>query len=154
MLRRFVIGCWAAGLLSLPAFAGARDRDLGLGLILGEPTGVSGKLWLSRTTAMDGAVAWSTTRDDELHLQGDFVWHDFELLDVDRGALPLYYGVGGRVRLHRGSDRLGVRFPIGLAYIFEGSRFDVFMEAAPTLDLAPRTDVEIGAGVGVRYFFP
>ena len=32
---------------------------------LGEPTGVSGKLWLSRTTALDGAVAWSTARDDE-----------------------------------------------------------------------------------------
>ncbi len=90
----------AVGLLP-PHLAGARDRDLGLGLILGEPTGVSGKLWLSRTTAMDGAVAWSTTRDDELHLQGDFVWHDFELLGVDRGALPLYYGIGGRVRLHR-----------------------------------------------------
>jgi hypothetical protein len=123
-------------------------------LVLGEPTGVSGKLWLSRTTAMDGAVAWSTARDDELHLQGDFVWHDFGLLGVDRGALPLYYGIGGRVRLNRGSDRLGVRFPIGLAYIFEGSRFDVFMEAAPTLDLVPRTDVEAAAGVGVRYYFP
>jgi len=154
MSRKFLIICSAASLLLIPMSASARDRDFGLGLVLGEPTGVSGKIWLGRTTALDGAVAWSTGRDDDLQLQGDYVWHDFGLFDVDRGALPLYYGVGGRIRTNRGSDRLGVRFPVGLAYIFAGSRFDAFMEAAPTLDLAPRTDVELAAGIGVRYFFP
>jgi hypothetical protein len=40
MLRRTLIGCWTVGLQSLPAIADAGDREFGLGLIVGEPTGV------------------------------------------------------------------------------------------------------------------
>ncbi len=154
MLRRTLGICLACWLLIPPTAVMAGPHDFGLGMILGEPSGISGKLWLSRTTAFDGAVAWSAAGDDELHLQGDFVWHDFGLIGVDRGALPVYYGVGGRLRLDEGRDRIGVRVPVGLAYIFEDGRFDLFMEVAPILDLAPRTDVEAAAGFGVRFFFP
>lgn len=139
--------------LVLSAPARAHDGNFGLGVIAGEPTGVSGKLWLSAATAVDGAMAWSTAADGRLHLQADFVWHDFDLFEVDRGALPVYYGVGARVRFAERDDVIGVRFPVGLSYLFEGRRFDAFMEVAPILDLAPSTDVDVEGGLGVRYYF-
>lgn len=141
-------------MLALAAPAAAAERGAGLGFILGEPNGVSGKFWIGNRTALDAALAWSTFDDeDAVHLQLDHVWHDFGVFDVDRGSLPVYYGIGGRMILRDRRDRLGVRFPLGLAYIFKSRRADIFMEVAPTLDLSPDTDVDVEGGVGVRYFF-
>lgn len=147
----------AATLILSHGTARAVDRGTGLGFIMGEPTGISGKFWLGGRTALDAALAWSTFDEhDDLHLQMDYVWHDFGLLSVDRGALPVYYGLGGRLATRDGrggEDRLGVRFPVGLAYIFPSQRADLFFEVAPTLDLTPDTNVDVEGGLGVRYFF-
>lgn len=146
-----------AALLGWSGMATANSEGFGLGIIAGEPTGVSGKLWMTRTTALDMAVAWSEDGpgDDDIHLQMDHVWHDFDLLSVDEGRLPVYYGIGGRVRLDDGSgdDELGIRFPVGLAYLFEGNRVDLFGEIAPTLDLTNGTNLDMEGGLGLHYFF-
>jgi len=134
--------------------ASARDRDFGLGIVIGEPTGVSGKLWLSKTTAIDGVAAWSFRDEAAFHVHGDFLIHDFNLLKVDKGSLPVYYGIGGRMKFESDDSRVGARVPVGLAYIFEGRRVDLFFEIAPLLDLVPDTDFWINGGIGVRYFFP
>ncbi|NBC26687.1 MAG: hypothetical protein GVY08_07495, partial [Bacteroidetes bacterium] len=42
--------------------------DTELGVLLGEPTGISLQVWQSRTTAIDGAVAWSFEGEDNLHI--------------------------------------------------------------------------------------
>jgi hypothetical protein len=39
--------------------AQAQDSGFGLGIIIGEPTGISAKQWTGSRTAIDGAVAWS-----------------------------------------------------------------------------------------------
>ncbi|MDZ7691501.1 MAG: hypothetical protein U5K69_10295 [Balneolaceae bacterium] len=39
--------------------------------------------------------------------------------DVEEGALPLYYGVGGRLILAENDSILGVRVPAGINYLFE-----------------------------------
>lgn len=140
-------------LLFLPVTAGARSGDVGLGAIVGEPSGLSGKFWLGSSTALSMATAWSTRDDGRFHLQGDFLWHDFSLFEVERGSLPVYYGVGGRVRFAERDDVVGVRFPLGLSYLFEGRRFDTFFEIAPVLDLAPETEVVVEGGIGMRYYF-
>ena len=48
---------------------------------------------------------------------------------------------------------LGVRIPFGLAYWFESQPIEVFLEIAVILDLAPATELDLGAGLGIRYFF-
>jgi hypothetical protein len=131
----------------------ARDRGFGLGVVIGDPTGISTKLWVSPTAALDGAIAWSLEENEDLHIHGDYLAHDFGLFDVNKGALPLYYGIGARADLDHGDNRFGVRVPLGVAYIFEGSRVDLFFEIAPIVDLTPETDFTIDGGVGVRYFF-
>ena len=130
----------------------AQDKNFGIGIILGEPSGVSGKLWLDSTNAVDMAAAWSFKGDDHLLLQADYVWHSFDLISVSNGKLPIYFGIGGRVLL-ADDPLIGVRVPIGLDYIFSDAPVDIFLEFVPILDLAPATDFDFGGGIGARYWF-
>ncbi|MEJ2720747.1 MAG: hypothetical protein P8181_06345 [bacterium] len=134
------------------AGSAAAQGTFGLGIVVGEPTGVSGKLWLSGRSAVDMAAAWSFRDEAALTLQADYLLHNFDLIDVEKGQLPVYFGVGGRVKFENES-KAGVRIPVGLAYIFEDVPLDAFFEIAPILDLVPDTDFAVNAAVGIRFFF-
>jgi hypothetical protein len=153
MKRTIVMATLALCLLAQAAVS--REHPFGLGIITGEPSGISGKLWLSDKTAVDGAVAWSLESDANFQIHGDFLIHDFNLIKVQKGSLPFYYGIGGRIRTwHNGDEaNVGVRFPVGLSYIFQGKRVDLFLEVVPVLDLAPSTDVQFNGALGFRYYF-
>jgi hypothetical protein len=126
----------------------------GLGIIAREPTGVSGKLFLSGSNAIDAAAAWSLSGDNDFHIQADYLYHKYDLITVEKGQLPLFFGVGGRVIFReKQDDRIGFRIPVGLAYHFEGVPFDVFGEIVPILDLAPDTDLDLEGAVGGRFYF-
>jgi len=130
----------------------AQERGFGLGIILGEPTGVSGKLWTSGQNAFDFAAAWSFQGDGNLLLQADYVWHIFRLIPVPEGKLPFYVGVGGEVIL-ADDPVIGVRVPLGLDYMFGNAPVDIFVELVPILRLAPSTDFDFAGGIGARYWF-
>ena len=130
----------------------AQDHGFGLGIILGEPTGLSAKLWTSSSNAFDFAAAWSFKGEGNMLLQADYVWHSFRLIHVLSGKLPLYYGIGGRVILSD-DPLLGVRIPLGLNYQFADAPIDIFLEIVPILDLIPATDFDLGGGLGVRFWF-
>jgi hypothetical protein len=130
----------------------AQDKGLGVGLVFGEPTGLSAKLWTSDRTALDAALAWSFYNGGWLHAQADFLIHNYELIDVSQGALPVYYGVGAYVTFSSNLG-LGARVPLGLAYQFENAPVDIFVEIAPGLSLLPGIGFHMGGGIGARYFF-
>lgn len=136
--------------LAAPAVEGR--EDWGIGVILGEPTGISLKAWNSRTTAIDAAAAWSFKEEGKLHLHMDYLFHNFKLFKARNGKLPLYYGIGVRVKFEE-ETRVGVRFPVGICYIFRETPIDIFFEIVPLLDLTPETDFNFNASIGVRYFF-
>src|SRR5260370_26870117 len=126
----------------------------GIGAIFGEPTGLSMKYWLSDIPAVDLGTAWSFEDHGSFQLHGDFLWHKFDLFRVPRGELPLYFGVGGRVKVpDHGDTRAGIRLPIGIAYEFPDVPIEIFGEVAPVLDLTPSTEGRINGGVGIRYYF-
>jgi len=131
---------------------GKNQQTFGLGVILGEPTGLSAKLWTSRTSALDGAVAWSFGRESAFHLHGDFLVHHFNWIKVSEGKLPVYYGIGGRLKLEV-ERLLGVRFPLGLNYQFAKAPLDIFIEIVPILELIPATDFNMNGAIGIRFFF-
>jgi len=131
----------------------AQGNGFGVGIIAGEPTGISGKLWLGGSNALDMAVAWSFKGDGNVLLQADYVWHSFNLIVVSSGKLPLYFGIGGRVIFQKNDTNLGIRVPVGLDYMFSDAPVDIFLEAVPILDLTPSTDLDFGGGIGVRYWF-
>jgi hypothetical protein len=132
--------------------AKAQSSGAGLGLIVGEPTGISFKYWTGSTTAIDAALAWSFIDDGAFHIHGDYLFHNMRLISVPEGTLPFYYGIGARIKTAN-DTRLGVRVPLGLAYLFQSAPVDIFLEIVPILDLTPKTDFAINAALGARYFF-
>jgi len=132
----------------------SQDKGFGLGIMVGEPTGLSGKGWISRTSAIDGGLAWSFVNDGSLHIHADYLWHNFDMITP---RVPFYIGVGGRLKLKNNKttadDRLGVRVPVGISVFISEPTSDVFIEVVPVLDLTPKTDVSFNGAVGFRYFF-
>jgi len=137
------------------AQTGRAGGNTGLGIIFGEPTGVSFKLWTSRTVAFDAAAAWSFVGGGSFQLHADIIFHSFDLFKVEKGRMALYYGFGGRFKSEdeNGDAVLSFRLPVGISYEFERSPFELFVEIAPMLDLAPKTKGDIGGGIGFRYYF-
>ena len=154
LTRRPLLGALALLTLATLVAAPATARAFGLGIIAGEPTGLSYKNWVSGRHAVDAAAAWSFADEDALHLHADYLWHfDDRVEGVEGGRLPLYVGVGGRVKLGDRDDDIGVRIPFGAAFNPNDAPIDVFLEIVPVLDLAPDTELEINAAIGVRYWF-
>ena len=129
----------------------AQDSGFGVGAIIGEPTGLSAKTWLNTHDAVDAGVAWSIS-NGWLHIHADYLRHTFGLIPVEVGKLPLYFGLGAKIGF--GPDiSIGARVPVGLAYLFDGTPLDVFIELVPGLEIIPDTKFDINGGIGVRYWF-
>ncbi len=141
-------------ILLLSALPGvqAQHKTFGIGAILGEPTGVSAKLWLGDVMAIDFAAAWSFVKEPAFQIHSDYLFHLMELINVSKGKLPFYFGVGGRIKFEE-DMRVSVRIPVGLAYMFANVPLDVFAEVVPMIDLIPATGFDISGGIGIRYFF-
>lgn len=139
-------------LLVLAGPAYAQRAGTGLGFILGEPTGISFKTWTGGTSAIDAALAWSFEGEDSFHFHIDWMRHDFGVVDVEKGAMPFYYGIGGRLKAED-DTRVGARGVFGFAYVFASAPFDIFLEVVPILDLVPDTEFNMNAALGTRYFF-
>lgn len=144
----------AAALAFAATAEGARQGPFGLGIIVGEPTGLNGKLFLDDNNAIEAAVAWSLRGDNDLHVQADYLYHRYRALRVETGRLPLFFGLGGRVALRENRDDLvGLRIPVGLAYEFEDAPFDAFFQIVPLLELLPDTEFELEGALGARFWF-
>ncbi len=136
------------------AEAGSKD-GLGVGVILGEPTGLSVKKWTDDTHAIDAALAFSLTDGNPFQFHADYLIHDNNALAVPelKGTLPWYYGIGGRVKADNGETRVGARFPLGVSYMFADAPLDIFAEVAPIVDIAPYVSLRFNGALGLRYYF-
>ena len=136
----------------ISGFALAKPKTFGIGLIIGEPTGISLKYWLDRKYAIDGGLAWSL--GGYFHVHADFLGHNRRLLrdiNIKEGSFVLHYGIGARVKA---SSRtiVGIRIPLGINFIFRRLPFDIFFEIAPVVNLIPATTLDINGGIGFRFY--
>lgn len=141
----------------------------GLGIVIGEPTGLSAKLWLDQKHALDFGLSFSF--DDYLLIFSDYLFHfpgTFGSSSRFVTELTPYVGIGGVLafandrRLDRdrhffGRERdtlgLGVRVPVGIEWVPAKVPLGVFIELVPGIALAPATDAFFEGGIGVRYYF-
>jgi hypothetical protein len=156
-------------LLALTSTARAQAQaqaggDFGLGLIIGDPTGLSGKGFVSETNAIDFAVGFAFIRGEHLQLHADYLWH-FDIKRWSSAQLDLYLGVGPKLGLgfghdHPGPDHgdhdwigIGARGPFGLSMRFLEAPFDVFLEVAAGLWILPDPHFDLDAAIGGRFWF-
>ncbi|HOJ18973.1 MAG: hypothetical protein GX452_06945 [Ignavibacteriales bacterium] len=131
-----------------------QSKGFGIGLIIGEPTGISAKYWTSSQNSLNFALGYSFAgKHNRVHLHVDYVWHNENLIrSAER--LPVYYGFGGKLQTYDHTDAsLGARGVLGLLWIPRNAPLDLFLEVAPVLRLIPETDLDIDAGLGARFFF-
>ncbi|MCP4447357.1 MAG: hypothetical protein GY811_18715 [Myxococcales bacterium] len=145
-----------------PRSAHAEEKGVfGVGLIVGEPTGLSLKYYQGDDTAIDGAIGGAFLGKG-LQVHADYLWHPWMLENKPSFALPAYVGVGGRIldRNGGGGDedhfRLGARFVGGVLFDFREVPLDVFVEVAGVADYRTKGSpfgIDINLGAGVRYYF-
>lgn len=135
----------------------------GLGLILGEPTGISAKLYLTDTTAVDAALGGAMIGKG-IQVHADYLWHPWVLTNEKAFVMPAYVGLGARVLQHDRGDQdddlhIGVRVVGGLLFDFREIPLDVFLEVA-IIGEFKNAEGEHGGfgpalnlGLGARYYF-
>jgi hypothetical protein len=156
------------------------SRQYGIGAVVGDPTGLSGKVWLGQTNAIDLGVGFygygyrggcfhdrdGRTICDRRYGYGstsvhaDYLWES-KLVGGNGGKIQLDWHVGAGVRTvflgdpcGSGCWDVGVRAPIGLDLTFNQPSFlEVFVEIAPAFYVAPATFLAMEGGLGVRGYF-
>lgn len=131
----------------------AYAQKTGLGISLGNPTGVNVKRWLDDTHAIDAGFGYSFGEHSNGSIHSDYLFHkDSALYLNDVHPLDMYWGIGGRMEF--GDEiELGARVPVGVAHKVENANADMYVEIAPIFDFIGRTGVELHWLGGARYYF-
>jgi hypothetical protein len=162
--KGWVVGLTMMGMALGPAFAEAQPiyaptqygGNFGVGLELGDPGswGISGKVWIDRENAFQGAVKLPS---GVAILQLDYLWHDFNLIHMknSEGEWPFYIGVGGDLSLDT-PVALAARLPIGVSYIFDRKNVpvDIYLQVVPTLWFSgDGASLHLYPELGAHYYF-
>lgn len=133
-------------------------KNFGLGVVLGNPTGISANYMLGGNKSIDGALAFDLNGDDHFHIHSTYLFRHPKSLELDSVKMGWFWGVGAKFRTHddRHGDndyRLGPRGSIGINYIFPKAPVEIFGEIALIMNVIPKTDTDVDAGIGLRYYF-
>ncbi len=157
--------------MGLPGFAAAPQgsRNFGLGIELGEPSGITAKLWLNQVNALDFGLSFSF--DDYFLIYADYLIHfnnAFGSSSQFVSELTPYVGVGGEIAFansryyyrdrhffgySRDTIGVGVRVPLGIEWTPAKVPLGVFIQIVPGLTLIPRTGGIVEGSIGIRYYF-
>lgn len=140
---------------------GVDKGTFGVGLIVGEPTGICAKLYLANDKAIQGGVGGAFIGGG-IMVYADFVFHPYILQTRDSFVLATYIGPGARVIQYSNgredsSIALGLRGVGGLLFDFKKVPLDAFLEVAGVLEYdfgeGQGAGVALNAGAGIRYYF-
>jgi len=125
----------------------SQTQGLGVGLSLGNPTGLSVKAWISHTNAIQVGVGWNYHNDS--YVEAEYLMHSLHAIK-SKEQFPLYYGPGITLG---SSNTLGIHFLGGIAWCSRNTPIDIFLHVSPVLYLTPSSEFDVEAALGIRYFF-
>ena len=124
----------------------------GLGVIMGEPTGISLKKWIAEKRATDCEIGWSFP-GERIHFAVDYLFHFPER--TSKPNLYPYLGVGSRLKIKAQQEddqfTFGIRCGAGVEYLC--GQFGLYGELYPVVDLLPGIKFGLEGGIGARYYF-
>ncbi len=132
--------------------ARAEGGPFGLGLIIGQPTGVTGAYQLSDRTAIDAAIGFGWVRDRDFYVHVEFDYFLPTLIKGGSAELSAYLGIGAFFFNHQ-EPGFGARAPFGLSLDFTAVPLQIFLEASLLLAFTPGTDLDVRGALGFRYYF-
>lgn len=135
-------------------FAQPKASNLGIGLQLGQPSGVSLKFYSNLGVSIDVLAAWDL--DDFFFINAHGL---FEKPIGNARGFGYFYGPGAFFGIRDGNDRsgfgndivLGISGTIGMNFFID--QFEIYIRLTPRLALIDAVDGDIGGGLGFRYFF-
>lgn len=127
------------------SFSYSQTNGMGLGLVLNNDFGISGKYWIDKTNAIDAIV----NLGNSTVIGADYVWHKYDLIN---SQFPVYYGVGAKVAVGNGSG-FAVNGVAGIDFLIKKISVDVFLELVPTIAISPSSSFDVHWNLGGRYFF-
>jgi len=137
---------------SLVASGQRANGDVGIGLQAGSPSGLSLQFYRANGPSYDFIAAWDL--DDFFYINGHAIYQK-HLGNSER--LHFIYGPGVFIGLiDRKGDlkdavNVGISGTAGLSLIIE--KIELYGRITPRLGLLEKTSVDIGGGLGVRYYF-
>lgn len=145
MIKKLVIISILFLTLLMPS---ALFAEMGIGIVLGEPTGLTFK-----TDNLAIGIGWSfASTNDRIDATIDWWLINDHLVEM----FDWYLGAGAKVRLNLNQNtdtfNIGLRIPVGIQW-WPAKELEVFGEIAPGLLLFPSTDFDVSAGIGLRYYF-
>lgn len=152
-MKKFLLYVLIAALLPASLYAA---NTFGAGVILGSPSGLTAKLFLNQHDAVDFGIGEAA---DSLYIYADYLRHYSQAIPVKE--MKLYLGIGAGFhdfekdtrREDTDENRIDIRVPIGIEYMFDQPPIGIFLELVPALRIVPDVDFDIRGGLGARYFF-
>lgn len=132
--------------------AKAAAYGTGVGLVLGEPTGLSLAWRDDPGRTIQSHLSWSLA-NDRFRGNVDFLKTLTTLSGSGGGSAPVYLGLGVIVGFGGDSVWAGGRVPFGIAFNPNNTNLEIFGEVALALYLIPGTDVDFEGGLGLRLYF-
>lgn len=140
-----------------------KSGNFGLGVMLGDPSGLTAKVWTSRATAFQLGLSYSW--GDYFAILGDHLWHfPNALAGAGGGANQFvpYLGLGavlffdddGNFRDRNDRDvALGARIPLGIEFLPRAIPLGVFAEVVPGVGIVPDVFGFVQGDIGARFYF-
>jgi hypothetical protein len=145
--------CFLAALLCIaPISANANNGMSGIGIIIGNPTGISLKFPNDKETHFNAVISWALKNDPDIYLHVDYIFKTFApIAFTQQFSMTPIIGVGGRLESTHGNS--GIRLPFGLTHKLQKNPIEFLIEIIPALDIFPATDFNVGVAFAVRYLF-
>lgn len=150
-----------------------RGSSLGVGLYLGQPSGITVSYWISPSLAASGIIgSWLHPAAGGV-LGARLLYHVRDLASsVQPLEVNVYFGGGAgagwleQERWHEHTDPWPHRHihpyrellvylqpAVGGQLVFRTVPVEIFLELSPALMLTPGPDLEAAGGLGARYYF-
>jgi len=141
----------------LAARANPARADFGLGLFLGEPTGLDLKIGLGNRSGLDIVLGINTYHRNGYVNYGHLTYLVTPLVaHGDSVLVPLRFGIGGALFGTSDDIRFAIRAPFELALRFRRTPLEFYGELALALVFGTPNDnlvLDLQGGLGFRVFF-
>lgn len=130
------------------------DGPMGLGIFLGQPTGITFEMDLAPATWVDFKAAWNFGGIGfAIALQGNFEYAFLNKLAINDLMLSPFVGAGAALTLYDGGVAVGARVPAGVVHRMRNIPIELFLELGLDVYLIPSFDIGVSGGLGARYRF-
>ena len=159
-----LLSLFATNIMAAQTVTKSTGQEFDVGLVAGEPFGLSVHIPLGHDHGLALALGDGADSNEDTHFHADYLLYNHGVFNGNTDMrLPVYVGIGaliaeeshyerrGRTDEYENRTVVGLRVPLGLLMSLRRVPFDFFVEVAPTLEIAPNSDFEVEAALGVRY---